>query len=216
LSFAISKGTPAVFNVRMTHSGYFRTKPDGKWFTIRGRQYFTVGHPGFVWSARVWPLPFIWIDARDKLLKEEANMLVTLLSTVSIADARGAEITQGSQLRWMAEIAWFPYALVSREIAWEAIDDSSARATLLYAYLPASVVFQIDGEGKLSRIVAQRYRDLGGGKSVLTPWIGEYGNYREFRGFRIPCSVEVKWQLEDGPFSYARFEIDTIEYNVTR
>jgi hypothetical protein len=60
---------------------------------------------------------------------------------------------------------------------------------------------------------AERYRDVGG-KAVLTPWTGRYGDYREFGGFRVPASVEVAWDLEKEPFSYARFRITTLQYNV--
>jgi len=37
----------------------------------------------------------------------------------------------------------------------------------------------------------------------------------EFDGFRVPSSVEVTWNLPEGPFSYARFHITALEYNVT-
>ena len=36
----------------------------------------------------------------------------------------------------------------------------------------------------------------------------------DFGGFRVPTSVEVTWDLEEGAFTYARFRITTIEYNV--
>jgi hypothetical protein len=49
---------------------------------------------------------------------------------------------------------------------------------------------------------------------VLTPWIGRCGDYREFKGFRVPSSVEAIWLLENGEFSYARFRVTTLEYNL--
>jgi hypothetical protein len=42
---------------------------------------------------------------------------------------------------------------------------------------------------------------------------GRYADYREFNGFRVPASVEVTWELENGPFSYARFGITALDYN---
>jgi hypothetical protein len=36
----------------------------------------------------------------------------------------------------------------------------------------------------------------------------------EFGGFRVPSSVEVRWNLPKGAFSYARFLIAALEYNV--
>ena len=139
-------------------------------------------------------------------------MLVKLMSFVTIADARGPQIDQGSRLRWLAECAWFPYAFVGDSIEWEAIDDRSARAKLKCEGLPVVAVFEFDGVGTLLRVQAERYRDMGGAKAVLTPWGGEYSNYREFGGFRVPTSVDVSWKLEAGSFTYARFEITTLDY----
>jgi hypothetical protein len=141
-------------------------------------------------------------------------MLVKLESTFRLVDAGGAQIDQGASLRWLAECAWFPYAFVGDAIEWQGIDARSARATLRSGGLPVTEVVEVDEEGKLVRLYAERYRDIGGGKAVLTLWTGRYEDYREFSGFRIPTSVEVSWELEQGTFSYARFRVTTLEYNV--
>ena len=141
-------------------------------------------------------------------------MLVKLESTVPVANAAGPEIDQGASLRWLAESAWFPYALVGDAVSWTAIDARSARASLRRGGLPVSAVFEIDADGRLTRVVAERYCDIGGGKAVLRAWTGRYGDYREVAGFRVPCSADVSWNLEEGPFCYARFRLTRLEYNV--
>jgi hypothetical protein len=35
-------------------------------------------------------------------------------------------------------------------------------------------------------------------------------------GFHVPSSVEVTSGMTDGPFSYARFNIKALEYNVSK
>ncbi len=216
LRYAIRDGASGIRTARLKHDGLFRTTPEQRWFRIEGEQYFTVARPGFVWSASVRPAPFLWIDARDRLVSGRGNMLVTLVSTIPIANAVGAEIDQGSSLRWLAECAWFPYAFVGDHVQWEPLDAHSARARLRCDGLPVSALVEIDDEGKLMQLRADRYRDLGGGKAVLTPWTGRYSDYREFNGFRVPASVEVTWELEKEPFSYARFRLTVLEYNVPR
>ena len=212
LGYAIQEGAPAIRTARLIHVGTFRTKPNQRWLAIEGAQHFTVGTPGFIWTATVRPMPLISIQARDSLIVGHGRMLVKLMSLLTIADARGPEIDQGSRLRWLAECAWFPYAFVGDSIEWQAIDDRSARAKLRCDGLPVVAVFEFDEEGKLRRLQAERYRDMAGAKAVLAPWRGEYSNYREFGGFRVPTSVDVSWKLEAGSFSYARFEITTLEY----
>jgi hypothetical protein len=175
-----------------------------------------VSKPGFVWNATVRPTPLLWIEARDRPLANRGNMLVKVYSTFTLADASGAEIDQGSKLRWLAEAAWFPYGLVGDQIRWQPIDERSARATLLGDGLPVSATFEVGQEGKIVCLRADRYRDIGGGKAVLTPWIGQYADYRDFNGLRAPSFVEVLWKLPDGDFSYVRFRVTRVEYYVSK
>ena len=216
LRFAIRDGTPPIATARLQHDGFFRTKPGQRWLPIEGEQYFTTAAPGFVWHATVRPLPLIWIEARDCLVSGRGSMRVKLESIFPVADAAGPEIDQGASLRWLAEAAWFPYGLVADAVSWEPIDARSARATLRSGGLPVSAILEVDAEGRLTRLHAERYCDIGGGKAVLTPWTGRYRDYRECDGFRIPTSVEVSWNLDRGTFSYAQFRITRIEYNVPR
>jgi hypothetical protein len=214
LRYAIREGAPDIRTARLKHDGLFRTTPEQRWFPIEGEEYFTVAEPGFVWNASIRPAPFLWIEARDRLASGRGNMLVKLVSTIPIADAVGAEIDQGSRLRWLAECAWVPYAFVGDQVQWEPIDAHTARVRLRCDGLPVSALVEVDDEGKLTQLRADRYRDVGGGKAVLTPWTARCSDYREFNGFRVPSSVEVAWELENEPFSYARFRVTVLEYNV--
>ena len=214
LRFAIPDDAPAIRTARLRHEGFFRTKPDQPWMPITGEQYFTAAAPGFVWAARVAAMPLVWIVARDCLLDGRGHMLVKVESIFTIADARGPEIDQGARLRWLVEAAWFPYAFAGDAIEWQPVDAHSARVTLRDQVLPVSAVVEIDADGRLASLRAERYRDLGGGKAALSRWGGRYEAYRDFGGFRVPTSVDVTWDLEEGPFTYARFRVTTIEYNV--
>jgi hypothetical protein len=215
LRYAISPAAPAIRTMRLEHDGLFRTGPGQSWLPIAGEEIFTAATPGFVWHATVRPAPWLWIEARDRLLDDRGNMLVKLLSMIPIADASGREIDQGARLRWLAEAAWFPYAWVGDSIAWEPIDGSQARVTLRCEGLPVTGIVQVDADGRLVTFSAPRYRDTGHGTAVLTPWTGHYGDYREFSGVRLPASVDVAWELDAGPFSYARFRLTSVEFNPT-
>jgi hypothetical protein len=43
-----------------------------------------------------------------------------------------------------------------------------------------------------------------GRTSVLTPWGGEFGDYRALGGMRIPTRATVYWELDQGRFVYWR------------
>ena len=213
LRFAVPQNVPSIRTVRLRHDGFFRPNPGPRWFAIQGEQYFTLDPPGFVWHANIRMLPFLWVEARDCLISGRGNMLVKFNSIFTMADARGAEIDQGSQARWLAEAVWFPVAFASDRIRWERIDDASARATLVGEGPPVSLVMEFDEEGRAARVRGERFRSMEGGKAVLTPWSGRCTDYRDFSGMQVPSRVEVFWDLNEGQFSYARFRLTELQYN---
>src|SRR5882724_9399279 len=172
LRFAIKAGAPATRTVRLEHGGTFRPKPEQRWLPIAGVEYFTAATPGFVWSASISPAPLVWIDARDRLHNRRGSMLVRLESLFPIAGARGPEIDQGASLRWLSEAVWFPYAYAGDAVRWEPVSGEAARVRLVQEGAPVAALVEFDAEGRIVLIRGERYRDVGGGRSVLTPWVG--------------------------------------------
>lgn len=63
--------------------------------------------------------------------------------------------------------------------------------------------------GEISQTVAERPRIEAG--NVVTPWIGDYRDYRPFDGVLVPTRGEVRWELPEGPFTYWRGTITSLE-----
>lgn len=214
LKFAILPGAPTVITARLHHEGSFRTSPRQRWMRIRGEEVFTTSRPGFVWLGSVTPFPLFSIEARDSYVGGRGRMLVKLDSLFTIADVKGPEIDQGSALRWLGEAVWFPSAFASSCVRWEPIHALSARATLTDSDPPITGVADFHELGYLTRFVAQRYRSLPGGGSQLTPWIARCSDYQKYGPFRIPARVAVSWLIDGEEFTYARFQVTLVDYNV--
>jgi len=150
------------------------------------RQFFANGARGLGVAA------LATLFGRDTL---PAAPLAKLESTFAVADANGAEVDQGDNLRWLGEMVLFPYGFVGDRIRWDRIDSHSARVSLVRSGLPVSAIVRISEDGRLTAIEADRYRDVGGGKAVLTRWIGRCSDYRDLHGFRVPSSIEAVWLL---------------------
>jgi hypothetical protein len=190
---------PPVHTLELRHAGTFCMSSTSKPLPIRGTQLFTSDPPGLVWSARIQMAPGIWVDARDMAANGEGSMRVLLDSTVSIADARGPELDQGSALRLLAEMVWYPTALFdARYVAWSAIDAAHAVATLRFGERQVSGTFEFGADGLPVGMNAERFMD----KQGLRPWGGTYGDWREVSGMLVPFEATVTWQLESGPFTY--------------
>jgi uncharacterized protein DUF6544 len=213
-SRAVLGRTHAVQRILLVHGGTFRPRLDGHWLSIRGRQYFSSDPPGFVWWGRCRLAPGVWIEARDRSVGGAGHMLVKAESTVTLADRSGPELDQGALLRLLAEMVWFPTAFLDRRyVTWLPIDEHRASATLSVGGLEASATFTFGSEGLPELLSAERYREVGG-RSVLTPWSGEYADYREVGGLLVPYRVEVGWGIDGRSLPYARWIIDRIEYDV--
>ena len=48
----------------------------------------------------------------------------------------------------------------------------------------------------------------------LETWVIKVSDYKEQNKVNIPTSFEVLWRLEKGDFSYAKFDITEIEYDI--
>lgn len=72
---------------------------------IVGEEHFTAQNPAFVWYGKVKPLPFFWINARDRYYQDKGNVLIKLLSIFTIADPnpKEKELYQSSLVHFISE-----------------------------------------------------------------------------------------------------------------
>ncbi|WP_396136531.1 DUF6920 family protein, partial [Chamaesiphon sp. VAR_48_metabat_403] len=117
---------------------------------------------------------------------------------------------QGELLRFFAEMPWYPTALLpSQGVRWEAIDDTSARATFTDAPTTVSLVFRFNAEGTIETMRAEaRYRD----KLTAMPWSGRFWDYSVCNEMLIPLQGEVGWEYPDGIRLYYKGKVTEINY----
>lgn len=205
-------GKERIRAVSLKQKANMRLKEEGNWMPAEVEQYFTTDKPGFIWKAKVRMAPFIYFAGRDMYDQGKGHMLIKVLALVKVADARGKEIDQGTMLRYLAEMMWFPTAALSNYIKWEEVDANSARATMSYGGITASGVFTFNDRGEVTSLVAQRYGEFNG-RYLMKPWSVKIKEHKEFNGIRIPARGEVVWKLDAGDFNWYQFEITGIEYN---
>lgn len=203
-----------MFNeVNLTQSGEMRTAPDGKWMNFKAEQWFSTSKPGFIWYADVSMFPGIYMTGRDKFINGEGNMLIKLLSLITVVDSKGDEINQGTLLRYIGESVWFPYAALNDYYIWEEIDPLTAKVTMKDGATQVSGIFRFTEDGDFSSFEAERYYERKEGAS-LENWlvtVNENG-YKDFDGIRIPAKLSVIWKLKEGDFNWLNLEITDINF----
>lgn len=212
LEFSQVLGKERISKVRVDQKAKMRLKKEQSWMPLTAKQYFTTNEPGFIWIAKIKPAPLIHIVGKDKYINGKGNMLIKIMSLVTVADGEGKEVDQGTLLRFLAETVWFPTAALEDYIKWEEIKDNSAKATMTYGNIKASGIFTFGNNGEVKNFTAQRFKELDG-KYSLETWSINLSNYKEFNGIKIPTKGEIIWQLADGDFNWYNFEVLNVGYN---
>jgi len=210
-AFALTPGQPLVRGARIEHAGEFRGALDAAWSPFTSVQHFAMDPPAFAWDARIRMAPGVTAHVLDTYRRGQGSVLARLAGLLTVADEGGTpEIAEAALMRYLAEAAWFPTALLpGGGVTWEAVDDASARATLTDAGVSATVTFHFDAEGRITGASAERFRDAQDGRS---PWGGHFRDYRLMDGMQIPTEGEVYWTLPEGTLTYWRGRIVRAEY----
>lgn len=210
------EGQPVIRSVRLKQHGQMRTSPDSNWIPIEAEQYISTDPPGFVWLAKTKIMGIFPMWVRDKFTGGHGEMWIKPLGLIMAGRSAGPEIDQGTMLRYLAEMAWFPTALLpSEHLQWEAIDDRSARTVFTVDGQSVAATFEFGADGLIERVEAQRYYDTGDGYD-LTRWSGIHTDYRTVDGLQIPTGAELTWHLDGGDFTWLTLEITDIEFNPPR
>jgi hypothetical protein len=210
LKYAQIIGKEKTRTVRLKQKGFFRQKMGQKWTPLKAEQYYTTNPPAFIWFGRIKIAPLLSITARDMYIEGKGNMLIKLLSTFTVADAKGKEMDEASLMRYLNEMMWFPAAYLNDYVQWEGIDDKSAKATISDKGVTASAILYFNEKGELKNFVGERFCSLTGKNET---WSTPISEYKEINGMRIPIKGEGVWNLSSGDFSYIRVEITDIEYS---
>ena len=211
--FALKEGQARIRTAKIHHEGEFHL--NDKWIPFDSTQDFSAHPAGFVWDATMKMNPFLNVSVRDSYLMGRGAMSAQILSFVTMMDAHDdARLDAGSLMRYLAELAWLPTALLpSANLKWTAIDDRRALATLSDGATTVALEFGFNPNGEISDFFAPSRIYSLEGESKAFPWAGRLWNYHERNGMRIPLEGEVSWRMPHGSEPYYRGKIVDIQYD---
>lgn len=206
-------GQPRIHTVRLTQTGRLRMEPDKPWVPVNAVQYINVDEPAFIWKARVNMAPFISLQGKDKYFDGHGSMQIKLLSLIPVVQTeRSKKMDQSTMVRFLAEMMWYPSAALNEYISWEEIDENSARATMSWKGVKASMVYHFSPDGDMISNLAKRYQEVNG-EFVLRDWGGVSRSFQSFHGIVIANKSDVIWKYENGDFNWLQIEVNDIEFN---
>ncbi|HEX3199733.1 MAG TPA: DUF6544 family protein [Propionibacteriaceae bacterium] len=195
--------------VRLRQQGEFQMEKMG-WLPYKAEQYFTTDPPAFLWKASFRMLPLVSVVGRDQYRNGEASLQMRVLSILPVANKTGGGLNQGDLLRYLGELQWFPAAALADYVTWEQLGPASARATISYGGIRASMTFVFGDNGRLLEAQAIRYNDARGRNE---PWVNRNDSDQVFDGIRVPAVGEARWEYDSGPYPYIRWHLTDLEQN---
>jgi hypothetical protein len=201
--------------VDVQHAGVFNLSESGeRWKPFTSTQRVVTRRPGFVWDGKVIMLPGVLVRVHDAYVAGIGILHPAILGLFTLVDLRGTgEIARGEFMRFFADAAWYPTALLpSQGVRWQAVDERSANATLVDGPLSLTLLFRFDSEGLIESVLAEARGRTVGKSIVMTPWGGRWSNYQVRDGMRVPLTGEVAWLTPEGRKPYWRGTITSLRY----
>ena len=211
----LEDGQPIISAATVEHTGTFNLKQPGEqWIPFTSRQRVVTRRPGFVWNARMAIVPGIAVYVHDAYVCGEGILHPAILGLFSLAEQVEARVlAQGEFVRFFAETAWYPTALLSSQgVRWDAVDDRSAKATMVDGSLSVVMLVTFDEANLIESVRVEARAAVVGKTIVMTPWEARMSNYQERDGMLIPLTGEASWLSSEGRAPYWRGTITSLTY----
>lgn len=212
----LTPGQPMVAGLQVAHAGAFNMSTAAEqWSPFTSQQWVTTRRPGFVWDGAVSMLPGLPVRVHDAYVAGEGILKPAVLGLLTLADLHdvGGEVARGEFLRYLAEAAWYPTALLpSQGARWTAVDDNAAQVTLSDGAMSATMTFTFDAEGLVASVRAEARGRTVGKDVVMTPWEGRWSHHELRDGMHVPTRGEVAWLTPEGRKPYWRGEVTALRY----
>jgi hypothetical protein len=201
----LKDGQPIITAVTIDIAGTFNMSPAGEqWKPFTSHQRVVTHRPSFLWDAKIAMLPGVKVNVVDSYIVGHGLLHAAIQGLFTMADIQGeGEIARGEFMRWFAEVAWYPTALLpSQGVRWEAVDDHSANATVTDGPLALTLLFRFNEAGLIGSFRAEARGGMVGDKMVMAPWEGVWSDYRVRDGVQAPFTGEVAWMRPEGRRPY--------------
>jgi hypothetical protein len=179
---------------------------------MQAEQVYTTNPPGFQWKARFKMMGLPLMYGVDTYKDGQGHMFGKLAGLFTIFDARGEEMLQGTMMRYLQEMTWFPIAYLSDYVTWQEVDDHAADVSFTYAGKSVSGRMFFDDAGRILSFITQRYADHQGSFSLDT-WSTPTADYARFAGLNLPRSGWGVWQYPESDLPYIKTQLTEIVYN---
>lgn len=208
-------GREKIRNFRVVWDGALRSDAKALWIsaTMTQENFFHNYSRDFYLTAFMKGLPVsVWHSYHN----QSATMQVKIASLISIVNLSGGELTTAETVTLFNDMCLLaPAALIDQRIAWREIDASQVEATFTNGPYRIKAVLKFNDKGELVDFVSDdRYYLSPDNKLRRERWSTPVSEYTDIGGRHIVKRGDAIWHPKDGSYTYGKFVLKKIEYNV--
>lgn len=207
-------GRPRVRNMRVVFDAQMRSSATSPWMQSTATQYEFFSPPArlFYMNASRSGVP---LDVLHEYVDGAATFQVRIASLIPMVNKSGPGITHDETVTLMNDVLVLaPAAVLDLPFTFEPIDERSLRATFRNAGFEVSATLTFDAAGELVGFgSADRSHDREGGPAI---WSTPISAYATVDGIRAGTHGDANWIDATGEWTYGRFVIRSLAYNVER
>jgi len=194
--------------------GETRTEVRAEWSTTNVDFYYSLSTPAFIWVATSEEMNYLWNKTINTFIKSSANSKVKLLSSITTDEVEGVKLSQTYFLYYILNSVLCPVVLLpSQNIQWTSLGKLKAEVMFWDKSESGTVIFYFNNSGNVEKVETSDMfipNLIEAKKEKFSLYLA---NYKEIGGYRVPTYLEYQWNLSDGDFSFARFNVKDITYN---
>jgi hypothetical protein len=214
-SGAVGKAKPQ--NVRIESEAEMFRKPGDTAMKSYSLQYnfFNNYSRIFLMKASKVGIPF---RVKHIYSNQQATFVVRVAGLFNAVDIKGDELTKAETVTILNDMCVFaPGSLADKRFSWKVIDSLTTEVTLTNGAFKVSARLFFNDKGELINFFSDDRSALqDDGTLKRFRWSTPVSDYKELDGRRIPNYGETIWHYPDGDFTYGKFRLKSIMYNISQ
>lgn len=203
---------PRPTGFRVVFKGAMRRAHGAGWLKISVEQHTFLNPPVrlFLMRASLMGIPFV---AFHRMVGDSATMQVRVASLIDVVDAKGPEMDRSEAVTFFNDLCLLaPGALLDACVRWEEAGPSAVVGHYTHGIHTVSAALTFNEAGDLVGFSSQDRLQSEDGKTFTSlPWATPIWEHRTFGGVRVAAEAEAIWLEPEGPFPYARFEVQELQ-----
>jgi len=210
-------GKEKVYNIQVHINGTMRINKKSDWCNIKIQQYsfFDILTRLFYLRLTMNGLPIKGLHFYKSGI---ASMVIKILGLIPVVNGSGEKMNQAETVTVFNDMCIMaPATLIDSRIQWRSIDDYTVEATFKHNGIQITATLYFNELGQLVNFVSDdRYYSPTGETFEQVRWSTPIQSYQNINGFNLATYGEAIWSFPEGDFTYAKFYIQDIQYNLEK